>query len=103
MLGIAVPDVGHRDTQILGKGSGSVNPHTAGIHAQVAAAGQTIAAATADQMAFTGDHVTGFKVMHVFAYLSNRADKFVSDMHGNRNRLSGPRHPSCICEHRCRK
>ncbi len=88
--GIAVPDVGHRDAQILGKSSRPVNPHTAGIHAQVAAAGQAVAAAAADQVPFAGDNVTGLKIMHVVADIRDRTDKFVPDVHGNRNRFLGP-------------
>ena len=53
-------------------------------------AGQTIAAMPANQMAFTGNKVTGFKVMNIVTDFSHCTDKFVADMHGNRYGFLGP-------------
>lgn len=55
--GVAGPDVGDRDAEILGKGSGAVDTNAAGVWAEVAASCHAVAAATADQVAFATDKV----------------------------------------------
>ncbi len=48
--GVGMPDIGHRDAQVFGKSAWPVYANPAGIFAEVPPPGQTVAAATADNM-----------------------------------------------------
>ena len=89
-IGITVPDIGHRNAQIFGISAGSVHTDSAGAHAQVAPAGQTVATTAANHMPLTGDQVAGLKIMDIAADLGHPADKLMADMHGHGYGFPGP-------------
>ena len=62
-----MPDVGHRQGEVFGKGPGPVDADAAGVVAQVAASRQAVAAAAADDVSFAGDDLAGRKVVDVGA------------------------------------
>ncbi len=88
--GIAVPDIGHRDAEIFGKGPRPVYADTAGFHAEVPPACQAVATVTADKMSFAGNNITGLEIMHISANLLHPSDKLMTDVHGHGNRLFRP-------------
>ena len=58
--------------------------------AEVAAACETISAATADDVAFAADDFARVKIVDVAADFDNFTDEFVTDGHGNRDGGGGP-------------
>ena len=65
------PDVGHRQRQVLGERPGPIDADALGVLAQVAAAGQAIAAAAADHVPFAADDVAGVEILDVAADLDD--------------------------------
>ncbi len=59
---VVVPDVGHRQRDVLGEGAGTVDADALGVLAQMAAAGQAIAAAAADDVPLAADDLAGMEV-----------------------------------------
>ena len=87
---------------ILGEGPRPVHAHARGVLAEVAPAGQAVAAAAADHVPLAADEVAGLEVGDV------RADR--STVPRTRGpppwapgSSSGPRRPSCRCGGRCRR
>jgi hypothetical protein len=80
---VVAPDVGHGQRDVFGERARTVHAHAHGVRAQVAAAGQAVAAAAADHVAFAADQVAGEEVGHVGAGLDDPADEFVADRHGH--------------------
>ena len=56
---LVVPDVGHRQRDVLGERAGPVDADALGVLAQVPAAGQAVAAAAADDVPLAADDVAG--------------------------------------------
>src|SRR5450755_841392 len=73
------PDVGHGKHDIFGESSVAVHADALRFGAQVAAAGQTITAASADYVAFAADDIAGKEIGDVGTDFSDFADKFVAD------------------------
>ncbi len=84
------PGIGHGQGKVLGKCAGAIDADALGIGAQMATAGQAIAAMAADDVALAADDLAGEKVAHVRADLDDFADEFVADDHGNRDGFSCP-------------
>ena len=59
----------------------------------MAAAGETIAAASADDVAFAADDFAGKEVVHIFAGGDDLADEFMADDHRHGDGLLRPRVP----------
>ena len=76
---LVMPDIGHRNGNIFCKSSRTVDADAPGVFAQVATAGQAVAAATADHVSLRTDDVAGLKVGHIGADLDNFTHKLVSD------------------------
>ena len=74
----------------FGERAGPVDAHALRVRAQMAPAGQAIAAAAANHVAFAADNVAGIKVVDVGADRNDLADKFMADGHGNRDGLLRP-------------
>ena len=85
-----VPDVGDRQGQVLGEGSRPVDAHAVGIHAEVAAAGQAVAALAADQVPFAADDIADLEVLDVASQFNDSPHEFVSDHHRDGHGLLGP-------------
>ena len=87
---VVAPDVGHGQRDVFGERARTVYPHALGVSAQVAAAGEAIAAQAADHVAFPADQVAGEEVHHVGPGLDDPADELVTDRHGHGDGLLRP-------------
>src|SRR5579862_3449960 len=87
------PDVGHRQDDVFGEGAGTVHTDTESVGAQMAAAGETVAAAATDDVPFAADDVAGMEIGDVGADLYDLADEFMADGHGDGDRLLRPTVP----------
>jgi hypothetical protein len=90
---VDVDGVAGGNAEVLGEGALAVHADTLGVLAEVAAAGEAVAADAADDVALAIDKVAGLEADHVAADLLDHADKLVSDDHRHRDGLLGPRVP----------
>ena len=81
--GSVTPDVGHRQNDKFGKRSGPIHADSLRMRAQMAAAGQAVPAAAADDVALAADDVAGMKIVDVGADLDDLAYEFMADRHGH--------------------
>jgi len=84
------PDVGHRHRDVLGEGAGAIDTDAQGVFAQVAAAGQAIAAASAHDVAFGADDFTGKKSLTLEPTFDYLANELVPYDHRHRDGLLRP-------------
>ena len=89
-LGIVVPDIGHRQGDVLGESARPIDADAFRVLAQMPAAGKTIPAAAADDVPFAADDFAGMKVGHVRADRDDLPDELVADDHRHRDRLPRP-------------
>ena len=68
-------------TKIFGERTVAVHPNAFGVFAKVAAASETVAAETADDVALAVDQITGLEANDVGAHGFDSADEFVADNH----------------------
>ena len=73
------PDVGHGQRDVFGERAGAVHADALRVRAQVAPAGQAVAAASADHVAFAADDIAGEKIGDVGADLDDLAHEFMAD------------------------
>ncbi len=85
-----LPDVGLRYDHVIGKRAVAVHPDTLRVGAEVAAAGQAVAAMPADDVPFAGDQLALGQAGHAVAGVLHRSDIFVAD---DQRRLDGARGP----------
>ena len=64
---VVAPDVGHRQRDVFGERARAVHADAHGVRAQVAPAGEAVAAAAADHVAFAADDVAGEEIGHIGA------------------------------------
>ena len=88
---------------VLGEGARPVDADATGVGAEMAPAGQAVAAAAADDVALAADEVAEAEVVDVGADRDDLADELVADDHRHRDGLLRPRRPSCRCGRRCRR
>ena len=88
-----VPDVGHRQDDVLGERPVAPDAEPDRVGAQVPAAGEAVAAAAADDVALAADEVAGREVGDVAADLDDLADELVADDERRLDRLLRPRIP----------
>ena len=60
-----LPDVGHRDDDVLGEGSVAIDADAEGVSAEMATTGQAVAAASADDVALAADELADGKIGNV--------------------------------------
>ena len=84
------PDVGHGQRDVFGKSAGAIHADALRFRAQMAAAGQAIAAASADHMPFAADDFAGVEIGDVGADLGDLADEFVADHQAHGDGLLRP-------------
>ncbi len=84
------PDIGHGQGDVLGECARAVHADTLRVRAEMASAGQAIAASPASDVAFTAHDVAGEEVQHVGADFRDAADELVTNGHGHGNDLLGP-------------
>jgi hypothetical protein len=87
---IVVPYVGHRQGDVLGKSTGSVNANALSVLAQVTSAGPAVAATTAHDVAFSRDDIPRGEICDIRTDFDDSSDKFVSDDHRHGDRFLGP-------------
>ena len=87
---VVTPDIGHRQRDVLGESARPVDADAHGVGAQVAPAGEAVAAAAADHVAFAADDVAREEIGHIGADRLNPADELVADRHGHGNGLLRP-------------
>ena len=74
-----LPDVSHRQGNILSKRSRAVDSHTLCVAAQMPASCQAVAAMAADDVAFAADDFAGKEVYDVGPDLDDFADELMAD------------------------
>ncbi len=70
-------DIGHDD--VFGEGSVAIDAYAEGVGAEVATAGETVAAASADDVAFTRDELADSEIGDVGAEVDDFADELVAN------------------------
>src|SRR5207244_8015804 len=76
--------------QVLGEGAGAVDADALGVFAQVATAGQAVAAVPADDVPLAADDLTGAEILDARADLDDPADELVADHERHRDGLLRP-------------
>ena len=85
-----VPDVRHRQHDLLGERAVAAHAQPDRVRAEVPAAGPAVAAAAADDVALAADDVADCEVVDVAAELEDLADELVADDERRPDRLLGP-------------
>ncbi len=85
-----VPHVAHGQGEILREGAGAVDADADGVRAEMAPAGEAIAAAPTDDVAFAAHDFAGEKVVHIFADFDDLADELMADDHRHGDGLLRP-------------
>ena len=85
-----MPDVRHRQCDVLGERPIAADAETDGVRAEVAPAGEAVAAPAADHMALAADEVARMEVADVRSHLHDLAHELVADHHGHGNRPLRP-------------
>src|SRR5581483_3337381 len=89
-LRLVTPDVAHGQHDVFREGSGAVDANARGEGAEMATAGETVAAAAAGDVAFAADDVAGMEVVDIGSNGDNLSDELVADHHGHWNGLLRP-------------
>jgi len=87
---VAIPDVGHRHGDVLGKRAVPIDPDPLGGRAKMPPARQAVAATSADHVPFGANEVSDREVVDVAADLNDPPDELVSDGHGHTDGLLCP-------------
>ena len=87
---IVLPDIAHRQDDVLGKCSGAVDSYALRMRTEMTSACQAIAAASAYDVSFTADQFAGMKVVDIGSDLNDLADEFMPDHQRNRDRAARP-------------
>jgi hypothetical protein len=87
---LVMPDIRHGDRDKFGECAGAIDADSPGVSAKMAASGETVAAASAHDVAFGTDDVAGVEVLHVRADLDDFTDELMADSHGDGNGLLRP-------------
>ncbi len=98
-----VPDVRHRQHDLLGERAVASNAQPDRVGAEVPAAGEAMAAAAADDVAFAAHDVARVEVGDVAADLDDLADELMADDERRLDRPLPPTGPTIRCEGRCRR
>src|SRR6201997_1823193 len=88
--GIVTPDVGHGQRDQFCEGSRAVDSDAGCVGAEMAAAGEAVAAASANDMALAADDIARVEVVYVGTDLDDLADELMADGHGHGDGLLGP-------------
>src|SRR5206468_11838154 len=88
-----MPDIRHRQAHELGEGSVAPDAQTNRVGAQVAPAGEAVAAHAAHDVTFTGDEIARLDVVHVASDLDHLADELVANDEWRLDGARGPRIP----------
>ena len=77
----------------FGKRALAIHADALRVRAKMTPAGETIAAMSADDVAFAGDEIARRKTLHAIADAFDHADEFMADDHRHRDRFLRPRVP----------
>src|SRR5213079_3119588 len=91
-------DVRHGQRDVLGERARTLHAEPDRMCAEVAPAGQAVAAAAADDVPLAADEVADLEVAHVGADGGHLADELVADHHRHGNRLLRPGIPAVDVE-----
>jgi hypothetical protein len=84
------PDIGHGQGDVFGESARPVHAHSLGIGAQMAPAGQAVAAAAAYNMTLPAYDIAGEKIADIGTDFHDPPHKFMADGHRHGNRGLGP-------------
>ena len=101
--GPVVPDVRHRQRDVLGECAGPLHAEPDRVRAQVPPPRHAVAAATADDVPLAADDVARVEVAHVRADLDDLARRTRARSRAARGSSSAPRRPTSGCAGRCRR
>ena len=87
---IVEPNVGHRQRNIFGKSTRSINANSLGVFAQVPQTRHAVSTSSTNNMPFAADDISCVKVGDVATYFDNFADKLMADHHRYGNGLLSP-------------
>src|SRR5215472_5694830 len=76
-LRVVLPDVGHRQNDVLGKSARPVYAHALRMGTQVATSGEAVPAASANHVPLAADQFSAMKIGDVRSDFDDLADKFV--------------------------
>ena len=79
-----------RNGDELGPGAVAINANALGVWTEVAAAGETVPAMTAGDVAFADDEIAGREPFHMIANKIDNPDKFVANGHWHGDRFLRP-------------
>src|SRR5260370_18952789 len=82
---LVAPDVGHRHGDEVGESAGAIHADAHGVRAQVATAGQAVAAAPADHVSFATHDIAGMRIVDIRPDFDNLSHELITDRHGHRN------------------
>src|SRR5258707_1032143 len=85
-----VPDIRHRQRDVLRKCARAIDANPAGMGAEVPPSCEAVPAAPADDVSFATDDFAGEKIADVFADFHYFADELVSYHHRHRDRALRP-------------
>jgi hypothetical protein len=88
--GVVVPDVRHRQGDVVCERARPVDTDTFGVRAQVASTRHAVPASAAHHVALTADEVARSEVAHIRADLGDLSDELVPDHEWNRDGPLGP-------------
>ena len=103
MDGSACHDVARWDRDKFGQGAGAINADALRIRAKMAAAGETIPAMPASDVAFPDDEIALRKPAHICSNRRRSRRRIHGRWSSAQEWSSAPNHPSCKCEYRCRR
>src|SRR4051812_41815578 len=72
------PHVAHRQSDEFGEGAGTIHTDAFGVFAQMAPAGEAIAAPPADDMTLAGDDVTDAEIVNIAADFHDPPNEFMA-------------------------
>ena len=81
------------DAEVFGERAVAIYAHAFGVFAQVAAAGEAVAAETADDVAFAVDEIAGLEANNIGPDGGDGADELMADHHRRLDRFLGPSVP----------
>jgi len=90
---IVVPNIGHRQGNVFGEGTGAIDTDTGRVFAEMASAGQAVTASSAHDVPFTRDDLAGKEILYVGADFDDFTNELMTDNHWNGNRFLSPRVP----------
>src|SRR5260370_34856301 len=97
------PDVAHRENDEFCEGSWPADPHALCVRTQMSSASNTVAATTANDVAFSTNEFPWVKVVYIRSNCDDFTDKFVPQDQRDGDRRAGPFIHIHKCGGRCHR